>query len=337
MPAEWAEHKATWLTWPHDEAHWLGLFDKIPAIWARMVKELEMGEEVHILIHDDRTKTVADKAMDSLGVNGERVHVHSVPNNFAWMRDHGPTFLINKNNSKQCLLDWNYNAWGNKWAFDLDDQIPKHISKITQIDRIKVPMVLEGGSIDVNGEGCLLTTKACLLHPNRNPDFDQHKIEDMLCTYLGVEKILWLEEGIIGDDTDGHVDDITRFVSTNTILSMVEHNKTDENYQALQHNLKLLKQMTDTQNKHFEIIELPMPKSPVVHDGQRLPASYANFYMGNHVILLPIYNDPHDQIAVDTLEKLFPDRTIAAIPANDLIWGLGAFHCVTQQQPLSAE
>lgn len=331
MPAEWEPHQATWLTWPHDEAHWPGKFEKIPAIWARMVKELESGEEVHINIHDDKTRHVAESALEKVGSSGKNVHFHSIRNQFSWARDHGPIFVRDKNN-KVVITNWKYNAWGEKWPFEVDDQIPSHIAKILNLPEIKIPMVLEGGSIDVNGDGVLLTTKSCLLNKNRNPDFSKQKIEDYLSKVLGVKKILWLGDGIEGDDTDGHVDDLTRFVNKNTILTVVEKNKSDVNYKALSENLKSLQSMADHNQKSFEIIEVQMPE-PVIHEDVRLPASYANFYIGNKVILLPVFEMKSDQQAVDALSKLFPDRKIAAIPSRDLVWGLGAFHCVTQQQP----
>lgn len=332
MPAEWETHKATWLTWPHDEAHWPGKFEKIPAIWARMVKELETGEEVHINIHGDQTQNVADAALDAAGVIGNNVHFHRIPNQFSWARDHGPIFVRDDKN-RLVISNWKYNAWGKKWAFELDDQIPSHIAKICDLPEMKIPMVLEGGSIDVNGDGLLLTTTSCLLNKNRNPEFSKELIEKYLYKVLGIQKIFWLGDGIEGDDTDGHVDDLTRFVSKNTILTVVEKNKTDVNYKALQENLETLHKIKNQNGKNLEIIEVQMPE-PVIHEDVRLPASYANFYIGNKVILLPVFEMKSDQQAVDTLTKIFPDRKIAAIPSRDLVWGLGAFHCVTQQQPL---
>ena len=332
MPAEWERHQATWLTWPHDEAHWPGKFEKVAPIWARMVKELESDEDVHLNIHDESTENVAKKAMDQAGVIGKNVYLHRIPNNYSWARDHGPIFVRDAQN-QLVLSHWEYNAWGNKWMHDHDDGIPSQVARLTNISELKVPMVLEGGSIDVNGSGLLLTTTSCLLNKNRNPSFSKEQIEKYLSRVLGAQKILWLGDGIEGDDTDGHVDDLTRFVNENTILTMVEKDKNDENYKALEMNLNSLKTMTDQHGKPLEIIEVQMP-NPVIHEGHRLPASYANFYIGNKVILLPVFEMNSDQTAVDTLEKLFPDRKVAAIPSRDLVWGLGAFHCVTQQQPL---
>jgi agmatine deiminase len=234
---------------------------------------------------------------------------------------------VKDENGKSLITHWIYNAWGNKWAHDLDQKIPTEISKITGISEIKTHMVLEGGSIDVNGKGLLLTTESCLLNKNRNPKLTKQEIENHLNQYLGIEKVLWLRDGIVGDDTDGHVDDITRFVSENCILTMVEGNKGDENYKPLQENLKRLNKM------HLEIIEVEMPR-PIIIEDVRVCASYANFYIGNKVVLVPTFQDPNDQKAVDTLFKCFPTRKIVPIDASDLIWGLGAFHCATQQQPI---
>lgn len=334
MPAEWEPHAATWLTWPHDEAHWPGKFPTVPPVWTRMVRELETAEDVDILIHDEATHAAATEAMAKAGVIGRRVHLHRVPNNFAWTRDHGPIFL--KNRQGQLLIShWKYNAWGNKYAYDLDALIPAHVARLTGIPLVEAPMVLEGGSIDVNGLGTLITTEACLLHPNRNPQITRAHIEQKLKDYLGVTHILWLQDGIVGDDTNGHVDDLTRFVGPRTVVTVVEENSHDENYAPLQENLRRLRHMTDPDGRPLEIIELPLP-APVLYADTRLPASYANFYIGNEVVLLPIFGDPSDQKAVDALQRIFPERRIAAIYARDLIWGLGAFHCVTQQQPAAS-
>lgn len=331
MPAEWEPHAATWLTWPHDEAHWPGKFATIPPIWARIVKELESGEDVHILIHNAQTEIVAERAMQKAGITGRRVHLHRAPNSFSWARDHGPIFLKDAA-GRTLICHWRYNAWGKKYAYKLDRAIPEHVARITGLPKVEAPMVLEGGSIDVNGLGTVLTTESCLLNANRNPQLSQAEIEQNLKDYLGVRHILWLKEGIVGDDTDGHVDDLARFVGPRTVVTVVEKRVNDENYGALRENLKRLRGMTDQDGQELEIIELPMP-APVIFDGVRLPASYANFYIGNEVILLTAFQDPQDQIAADALQKAFPTRRIAVIDARDLVWGLGAFHCVTQQQP----
>ncbi len=321
MPAEWEPHKATWLTWPHDEAHWPGKFEKIEPVFARMAHELAQSEEVHIAIHDDLVQKSAESHLKTFN----NIFLHRIPNNFAWARDHGPIFVHDQNNKIQ-ILNWQYNAWGDKYAHDLDDQIPVHISKITNIPHIDIQMVLEGGSIDVNGSGTLLTTSSCLLNPNRNPTLSKDEIEANLKKYLGLDQIIWLENEIAGDDTNGHIDDMTRFVSKNKIITMVEENPADINHACLQKNLDLLKKTS------FKIIPIHMP-SPVIHENTRLPASYANFYIANTIVLLPTYNCPQDKLAISTLQKLFPTRKIVPIDCTDLIWGLGSFHCLTQQQP----
>ncbi len=332
MPSEWQRHKATWLTWPHDEKHWPGLFKNIPSTWAKMVKALQNSEEVHISIHDEDTLKNAKQNLMKEDASLSNVHFHFIPNNYSWARDHGPIFLKNKTNQK-IISHWQYNAWGNKWPFDLDQNIPSHIANLTNIKEVKLPMVLEGGSIDVNGQGTLLSTQSCLLNKNRNPALKQSQIEDNLKAALGISCIIWLKDGIEGDDTDGHIDDITRFVNENTILTMIEPNRNDKNHKPLAQNLNILKKSRLQNGQSPNIIELCMPKA-LIHDGFRLPASYANFYIANKVILLPVFNDPNDQHAVDTLEKIFPERKIVAIDARELVWGLGAFHCITQQEPL---
>jgi agmatine deiminase len=331
MPAEWEPHEATWLTWPHDESHWPGRFERVPAIWAGMVRELETGEDVHLLLHDEGVERSARRAMEEAGVRGDRVFLHRVPNDYSWARDHGPIFLVD-GEGRRLILDWGYNAWGGKWAHALDDAVPRHVAGLTGIERVEGPMVLEGGSIDVNGAGALLTTEACLLHENRNPQLSREQIEANLRDYLGVSKVLWLGDGIAGDDTDGHVDDMTRFVGPRTVLTVVEGDPRDSNHAALAENLRRLRAMTDQDGEPLEVVTVPLP-APVVHEETRLPASYANFYVGNAVVLLPVYGDPHDALAVAALERAFPGRRVAAIDARELIWGLGAFHCVTQQMP----
>ena len=243
-----------------------------------------------------------------------------------WCRDHGPVFV--KNKSKRAVINWKYNAWGNKYPpYDLDNRIPEQIAKTRGVECFDGGMVLEGGSIEVNGTGTLITTESCLLNPNRNPELSRHQIEGQLCKMLGVSNIIWLGEGIVGDDTDGHIDDMTRFIDVDTVLSTVEENAQDINYIPLKSNLDRL------QRTGLNTIELPMPK-PVIFRGQRLPASYANFYIGNSVVLLPVFHDPKDEVAVNILSRVFPDRKIVAIDSTELIWGQGSFHCLTQQEPV---
>lgn len=332
MPAEWEPHQGTLLTWPHDEKHWPDLFTNIPAIWARMVKELEVGEDVFIVTHDEEVEASIKKELKKAKVKGDRVHFHRIPSNFAWARDHGPIVVKNEKGDR-VFLDWIFNAHGNDWAHDLDDEIPTKLAKELGIKSEKVLMVLEGGSIDVNGAGTLLTTENCLLNPNRNPDLTKEKIEAMLKEKLGLKKVLWLGEGIQGDDTSGHVDDLTRFVGPKTVVTIVNEDKNDPDYKPLQENLERLKSMTDQDGNKLEIITIAQPKPVFVQDF-RIPASYANFYIGNECVLLPVWNDPKDKAAIETLQKCFPTRRIVPIDSRELTWGFGSFHCVTQQIPL---
>jgi agmatine deiminase len=263
-----------------------------------------------------------------------KINFHFFPTNDAWCRDHGPAFLINPEAEyKKALVKWQYNAWGEKYPpHDLDNLIPLHIAAHLGIPCFKPGIVMEGGSVEFNGRGTLLTSTACLLNENRNPQLNQAQIEQYLCDYYGVKHILWVEDGIIGDDTDGHIDDITRFVNGDTVVTVVEENKSDENHAVLDENLKLLKKMRLENDKQLNIIELPMP-SPVIYEDQRLPASYANFYIGNEVVVVPTFRDKNDQRALDILTGCFPGRKVVGIDSTDIIWGLGSFHCLSQQEP----
>ncbi|MBI3331986.1 agmatine deiminase family protein [Candidatus Peregrinibacteria bacterium] len=341
MPAEWEPHAATWLTWPHNENHWPGKFEKIPPIWAQMVRELSTGEDVHILVHSSEVQKNAEAELKRAGVTSSRVFLHRFKNNYSWARDHGPIFLKRSGSPERSrggqkeesmITNWTFNGWGNKWPHDLDDQVPSFVSKLTGIKEVQMPMVLEGGSIDTNGKGTLLTTSSCLLHPNRNPGMTKEQIEENLKEYLGMTQVLWLDHGIAGDDTNGHIDDMSRFIGPKTVYTVVEENPEDENYAGLEENRTSLEQMKDQEGNALEVIAVPQP-APIYYQGMRLPASYANFYIGNDAVLLPVFNDPHDAFAIETLKKAFPTRRIVGINAVDLIWGFGAFHCVTQQQP----
>jgi agmatine deiminase len=325
MPAEWHPHTATWLSWPRREGiSFPGRYDEVLPTLTEMVRALAAHETVNINVCDAGTEADGRKVLGTT----DNVRFHRFSTNEPWCRDYGPIFV--KRDNELAVVDWGYNAWGGKYPpFDLDDAIPQHVARLLALPLFSPGIVMEGGSIDVNGEGLLLTTETCLLNPNRNPQLNKKQIEQYLKDYLGVEKILWLGEGIVGDDTDGHVDDLTRFVSTDTVVTVVEEDPQDENYRPLQENLKRLRKMPEI--KH--IVDLPMP-GIVEHDGQRLPASYANFYVANNVVLLPVYRHPkYDARAQGILQKLFPDRRVVAIDSTSLIWGLGSFHCLTQQQP----
>jgi agmatine deiminase len=339
MPAEWEPHQATWVSWPHKEASWPGKIETIKPVFARMVAELSRSETVHINVNDDPMEAEARKILAEQGRLGNIVF-HRLPTNDAWCRDHGAIFVKrNQSDGRNtlCALDWKYNAWGDKYPpYDLDNRVPAGMAEYLKVPRIEIPWVLEGGSIDVNGQGVLLTTQACLLNPNRNPELSQSQIEQLLKDHLGVEQILWLGEGIVGDDTDGHIDDITRFVSPRTVVTAIEPNPEDENHELLAQNLALLHSFRLAGDQRLKIVELPMP-DPVECEGQRLPASYANFSIANTVVLLPFYGGPKDEEAREMLQSVFPDRRVIGIDCTDLIWGLGAFHCLTQQVPVDGE
>jgi agmatine deiminase len=334
FPAEFAPHTATWLSWPHKEASWPGKIDNIYPFYSQFVKEVSLGEKVCINVIDEPMKAFAMKCLKEAGAEMSNIQFFIHPTNDAWCRDHGPAFLINPNaGNKKVIVDWNYNAWGNKYPpFDLDDVIPTLIGKQYNMPVYHPGIVMEGGSVEFNGQGTLLTSTACLLNPNRNPNLNQQQIEEYLCHYYGVEQILWVDEGIIGDDTDGHIDDTVRFVNANTVLTVIEENKQDENYELLQHNLRQLQQMRLTNGQQLNIVELPMPDA-VVYDEQRLPASYANFYIANAAVIVPTYRCANDDKALQIIQQSFPDRKVTGIDSTEIIWGLGSFHCLSQQEP----
>ncbi len=334
MPAEWEPHEATWLSWPHKEASWPGKFAPIPAVFAAMAGALAAGEGVHINGAPE-LRASAEASLRAAGVPLQRVRWFDIPTNDAWVRDHGPIFLVREAGGRRerVLLDWAYNAWGGKYPpFDLDNAVPGKIGEALNLPAWRETMVLEGGSIDVNGRGALLTTEACLLNPNRNPGLSRKEIEQKLRAALGVRQIYWLGEGIAGDDTDGHVDDLARFAAPDTVLAAVEADPLDANYRPLQENLARLRAMRDENGRAFNLATLPMP-APVIYEEQRLPASYLNFYIGNRAVLLPVFGCPADREAMATLARVFPGREICPIECSDMVWGLGACHCATQQQP----
>ena len=335
MPAEWEPHSATWLSWPHKEASWPGKLERIPPIFVEMVRALVAGEEVHILVNDSAPAAEVGGLLTRGGVPSPRVHLHEIPTDDAWVRDHGPTFITRPGprGGELAIVDWMYNAWGGKYPpWELDDRVPRAIAEGLGLTAISPGIVMEGGSIDVDGRGTLLTTEACLLNPNRNPQLGRADIEQFLCDYLGVRRVLWLGDGIVGDDTDGHVDDLTRFVAPGVVVTVLEDDPSDENHLLLRDNLQRLQAMRDAAGNALRIVTLPMPE-PVTYEGARLPASYANFYIGNGVVLTPVFGGRRDATALATLQSLFPDRRVVGINAVDLVWGLGAFHCLTQQQP----
>ena len=334
FPAEWEKHTATWLSWPHKEESWPGKINTIYPLYAQFIKALTVGEIVCINVNNEQMKAKAMEQLNKQDVDLGKVKFYIHPTNDAWCRDHGPAFLVNANaEHKKIIVDWNYNAWGNKYPpYDLDDVIPTKIAKELGIPVYNPGIVMEGGSVDFNGSGTVLTTTACLLNKNRNPHLNKKQIEEYLTNYYCVDNILWLNDGIVGDDTDGHIDDITRFVNNNTVVTVIEHNKKDENYLLLKENAEALDKMVLENGKHINVVELPMP-SPVVYDGQRLPASYANFYIGNAAVVVPTYRDKNDDKALSILQEHFSDRKVIGLDSTDIIWGLGSFHCLSQQEP----
>jgi agmatine deiminase len=331
MPAEWEPHAATWLSWPRrDGISFPDSFDRVMPVLRAMVEALILSERVCINVCNGGQEGEARAVLERLPL--ERISFHRIPTNEPWCRDHGPIFLTRDRDPKLAVVDWDYNAWGNKYPpFSLDEVVPTRVADTLKLPIFYPHMILEGGSIEVNGAGALLTTESCLLNPNRNPQLSREQIEQRLLDYLGVREILWLGDGIAGDDTDGHIDDLARFVSEYAAVTVVEEDRGDENYEPLQENLARLREMKIDDRK-LDIITLPMPNK-IVREGLRLPASYANFYIANSCVLVPTFADPADEPALSILRNLFPDRCIIGIDCRELIWGLGTFHCLTQQQP----
>jgi agmatine deiminase len=374
MPAEWAPHAATWIAWPHNPEDWPGKFQPIPWVYTEIVRHLSRVEEVHILVNDLAAERRATSMLKRGGANLARVHFHHWPTDRVWLRDSGPIFVKRLDakgyQDSLAVTNWKFNAWAKYDNWRRDDQIPHHVAQLYNLPEIEPEvhfptrkphrLVLEGGSIDTNGAGVLLTTEECLLSEiqQRNPGLGTEEqtrkhLEQAFRDYLGIDQTLWLHRGCAGDDTHGHIDDIARFVpgpndSTDTILACVEPNTADENHLPLAENLDRLRsfrQLTAPsgkgsrrsssqweQGQPFKILTLPMP-APVYFEGQRLPASYANFYIANGLVLVPTFNDPHDRIALNTIATCFPTRGIVGIHAVDLVWGLGTLHCLTQQEP----
>jgi agmatine deiminase len=333
FPAEWEKHTATWLSFPHKEASWPGKIETIYKPYCQFIKTVSEGEFVCINVLDNSMQSFATRHLIDASVDLSKIKFYLHPTNDAWCRDHGPAFLINKKEQQKVIVDWHYNAWGNKYPpYDLVDVIPTLIGEKLGLQVFQPKIVMEGGSVEFNGAGTLLTSTCCLLNENRNPHLNQKQIEEYLHNYYGVENILWVDEGIIGDDTDGHIDDTIRFVNPDTVVTVVEENKSDDNYRLLQLNLKKLSKMRLQDGKQMNIIELPMP-SAVICENQRLPASYANFYISNHAVVVPTYRDKNDDKALDIISNCFNDRKVIGIDSTDVIWGLGSWHCLSQQEP----
>lgn len=333
MPAEWEPHEATWISWPQPDCNsFPGSYDRVVPTFVKMVEALAGSEIVRINVSGADQEKAVRKLLRSCPP--ERIEFFHIPTDEPWCRDHGPIFVKREKSPQLAVLNFGFNAWGFKLSpFDEDNAVPPAIAKALDLPLFNFEhFILEGGSIDTNGRDTLLTTESCLLNPNRNPTLDRATIEKKLKDKLGVKKILWLGDGIEGDDTDGHVDDITRFIGPSTVITAVEEDEHDPNFEPLQRNLDRLHVMRLADGEPLHVLTLPMP-TRIMRDGQRLPASYANFYIANSVVLLPVFNEHNDAWAVSALHEAFPDRRIVPIDCRELIWGLGAFHCLTQQQP----
>jgi agmatine deiminase len=338
MPAEWEPHARTWLAWPHAKADWPDKFDPIPWIFVEMVRGIAKSEAVGLLVKNAAAEKAAREHLTRVGVDLAQVSFHVTPTNRGWLRDCGPIFVRDQA-GHLTALDWGFNGWAKYSNWQRDNGVPQAIAKLTQHSRI-VPrhkgrrVVLEGGGIEVDGEGTIIVTEEWLLSytQQRNPGFTRHDYEQIFAQYLGCTKTIWLGEGIVGDDTHGHVDDITRFVAPARVVTVVESNKGDANYSRLKDNLARLHRERDAKARALEVIELPMPEA-VMCEGERLPSSYANFLICNRTVLVPIFGDVNDRIALNVLAECFPDRAIYPIYARDLVWGLGTIHCLTQQEP----
>ena len=356
MPAEWEPHIATWLTWPRPEGiSFPDKYDTVPPVYAELIRHLAAVEEVHINVWHAEMEAWVRGLLTKHKTPLDGVRFHHFPAYEPWCRDHGPIFLVRDSGRagllaghevdarqrvptatgqrERAVVDWGYNAWGNKYPpCDLDDAIPQHVARLRGLPLFSPGIVMEGGSLEVNGRGTLLTTESCLLNPNRNPHLTKVQIEQHLRDFLGVTNILWLGDGIVGDDTDGHIDDLTRFVNPTTVVTVVEEDPQDENFQLLQENLRRLQTMRDQDGQPLRVVELPMP-GLVEYDGQRLPASYANFYIANQIVLLPTFRHANDAKALTILQREFPTRRVIGVDSMELIWGLGSFHCISQQEP----
>jgi agmatine deiminase len=334
FPAEFDLHTATWLSWPHNPDTWPSKIETIYPAYCRFIQLLTAGEYVHINVADAHMEATAKEILSFHDVPTDRIRFFHHPTNDAWCRDHGPAFLINpRSRDPKVIVDWGHNAWGGKYPpFDLDDLIPTLVGKAYNIPVYHPGIIMEGGSVDFNGNGTLITSTSCLLNPNRNPHLSKLEIERFLVDYYGVEQILWVDEGIVGDDTDGHIDDTVRFFNADSVLTVIEHNKSDENYIPLKNNLRQLERMVLADDRVLNIVELPMP-DPVFYNRQRLPASYANFYISNLHVIVPVFGCNQDQTALEIIQTCFPEREVVGIDSTDVIWGLGSFHCLSQQEP----
>jgi agmatine deiminase len=335
MPAEWEPQAAVWLAWPHNPDTWTahGIAD-VRRVYMETIRALGPTQRIHMLVNDEEAEMLARDTMIDAGVNYSPVSFFRIPTRDTWVRDYGPTFVVHRRTRDVAMVKWEFNAWGGKYEdLKADTEVPFSMNRHLGLEIFDAGIVLEGGSIEVNGRGTVLTTEQCLLNPNRNPDLNRKEIEARLRDYLGLSHVVWLDEGIVGDDTDGHVDDIARFVDPNTIVCVVEQDRDDENYEPLRENHERLLRAVDQDGKNFRVIPLPTPG--VISDSSgRLPASYANFYIGNAAVVVPIFGVPADDYALDVLRECFPGRHVIGVDSRHMVAGLGAIHCCSQQQPV---
>jgi agmatine deiminase len=335
MPAEWYPHAATWMAWPHDDVQWVGMLEPVRREFTAFVEAISVREPVYLLVADEESEADARRRLTR-----GTIHFHRVPHQDLWLRDSGPTFVVRETPSparpdEVALVDWEFNGWGDKYPADLDNQIPSYVARILGGVPLHRPgVIMEGGSIEVDGRGTVLTTRQCLLSPERNPGMTEAALEACLRDNLGVSQVLWLDQGLEGDHTDGHIDTITRFADEHTIVTATCDDREDPNHAVLAANLDRLRGLTASDGDDYRIVELPIPRQPAHFEGERLPLTYANFYIVNGAVLVPVYGDPHDALAIETLRPLFPGREVIPLMARALITGGGAFHCVTQQQPV---
>ena len=344
MPAEWEEHQATWIVWPHQRADWPGKFSAIPWVYVEIIRHLHYQEKIKVLIDSLKSERWVRKILFQAKIDLEKIEFHRILTDRGWLRDSGPMFIKygRSESVKLGILNWRFNGWAKYSDWKKDNTVPKKIAYSLGVKqwqphnyKNRRSIVMEGGSIEVNGKGTLMTTEECLLSSSqmRNPGLSRLEVEKVFNQYMGIEKVIWLGKGIAGDDTHGHIDDVARFVNSTTVVVSLEKNRNDINYMPLRENFRRLHSVTDQDGKPLCIVELPMP-NPLFFRGQRLPASYANFYIANQIVLVPTFNDPNDYRALKILKHLFPDRTVIGIHSVDLVWGLGTLHCLTQQQPI---
>ena len=328
MPAEWTPHASTWLAWPHDDDQWIGMLEPVRREFAPFVEAIARHEPVDLIVADEESERDARTRLGS-----GAIRFHRVPHQDLWLRDSGPIFVVR--DGEVALVDWDFNGWGGKYPASLDDEIPTHVARILgDVQPFRPGIVMEGGSLEVNGEGVVITTRQCLLAPTRNPGATEASLERALSDYLGLRLVLWLDRGLEGDHTDGHIDTLTRFTDNTTIVTSVCPDRDDPNHATLAANLDVLRAIVTQAGAQFRIVELPIPSDRVTFEGERLPLTYANFYVTNGAVLVPTYDLPEDSRALDILRPLFPGREVVGLPARALITGGGAFHCVTQQQPV---